>query len=123
MDEQAVTLLAEKVISDVSFWTALIGLGGVVLGALIAIIGNIIIFKMQNKQQKTIDEARKKLLHKMLSDSTFKEGRSLEALSQVTGSQPEECRRLLIEISARGFTLADGREGWGYIKNKPLTEK
>ena len=121
MDEQSITLLVEKVVSDVSFWTALIGLGGVVIGALIAIIGNIIIYKMQNKQQVSIDEARKELLNKMLSDSRFSEGRSLETLSKVTGSQPDECRRLLIGIKARGFTLSDGREGWVYIKNRPLS--
>ncbi|WP_441004007.1 hypothetical protein [Pseudocolwellia agarivorans] len=121
MDEQAVSLLAEKMVSDVSFWTALIGLGGVVIGAVIAIIGNVIIFKMQNKQQKDIDTVRKELLNKMLSDTRFQDGRTLETLSKVTGSQPDECRRLLIEIKARGFTLADGREGWVYIKNRPLS--
>ena len=38
MDEQSITLLTEKIVSDISFWTALIGLGGVVIGALIAIV-------------------------------------------------------------------------------------
>lgn len=38
-----------------------------------------------------------------------------------TGAEPEECRRLLIDIQARGFTLKDGREGWVYIKNRPLS--
>ncbi|PIW60816.1 hypothetical protein [Shewanella sp. CG12_big_fil_rev_8_21_14_0_65_47_15] len=121
MDEQTVSIIAGKVVSDVSFWTALIGLGGVTLGAVIAIIGNIIIFKMQNKQQKNIDTARKELLSKMLSDTRFEEGRSLDTLSTVTGSQPEGGRRLLIEIGARGLALSDGREGWAYIKNRPLS--
>ena len=120
MDEQTTSMLADKLVSDISFWTALIGLGDVVTGAVIAIIGNIVIFKMQNRQQKDIDTARKELLHKMLADSRFKDGRSLETLCKVTGSQPDECRRLLIEMKARGFTLADGREGWVYIKNRPL---
>ncbi|ASK56266.1 hypothetical protein CEQ48_16360 [Vibrio tarriae] len=59
MDEQAVSIIAEKVVSDVSFWTSLIGLGGVIVGAAIAIIGNIIIFKMQNKQQKVLIQREK----------------------------------------------------------------
>ena len=121
MEEQSITLLIDKVVRDISFWTALVGLSGVVVGALITIIGNVIIYKMQNKQQVTIDEARKELLDKMLSDPRFTEGRSLETLSKVTGSQPDECRRLLIMIKARGFTFSDGREGWVYIKNRPLS--
>ena len=78
---------------------------------------------MQNKQKKTIDTARIELLNKMLSDSRFKDGRSLDTLSKVTGAQPDECRKLLIEVKARGFTLADGREGWVYIKKRPLSEQ
>lgn len=58
----------------------------------------------------------------MLDNPTFKDGRSLETLSKVTGSNPEDCRRLLVELKARGFTMADEREGWTYIKNRPLTE-
>lgn len=123
MNEDLVTLIAEKIISDVNFWIALFGLGGVIIGALIAILGNIIIFKMQNKQQQTIDTARKGLLDKMLGDSRFKDGRALETLCNVTGATPDECRRLLIEIEARGFKLQDDREGWGYIKNIPISER
>ncbi|HGE6130644.1 TPA: hypothetical protein ACGG8F_003413, partial [Vibrio cholerae] len=121
LDEKTIAIIAEKITMDISTLTAWIGFGGVIVGALIAIIGNVIIFKMQNQQQKTIDDARKTLLNKMLSDKKFSEGRSLETLSKVTGAEPEECRRLLIEIQARGFTLKDGREGWVYIKNRPLS--
>ncbi len=78
---------------------------------------------MQNKQQKTIDTERKELLNKMLSDQSYKDGRSLKTLTKVTGSQDDECRRLLIEIKARGFSLSDGREGWVYIKKRPLSDQ
>jgi len=35
MDEQSIALLSEKILADVSFWAALIGLTGVIVGALI----------------------------------------------------------------------------------------
>jgi hypothetical protein len=37
-----------------------------------------------------------------------------------TGTSADECRRLLIEIEARGILLAGDKEGWALIKNKPL---
>jgi hypothetical protein len=39
-----------------------------------------------------------------------------------TGTEPEECRRLLIQIEARGIVLKDG-EGWVLIKNRPLDQR
>jgi mannitol-specific phosphotransferase system IIBC component len=112
--------IAVAVLRDVKFWSAIIGLVGVILGASISIIGNIILFRYQQKNQNKLDAARKKLLKQMLDNEKFKEGRSFDTLSKVTGAEPEDCRRLLIEIDARGFTLKDGREGWTYIKNRPI---
>ncbi|GAB3483063.1 hypothetical protein [Marinomonas epiphytica] len=123
MDEQLISQITEKVVSDVSFWTAWIAFGGVVIGALIAIIGNVIVFNLQRKDKKKLDYLRKALLKSMLDDPNFAEGRSLETLCKVTGAEKEDCRRLLIEMKARGFTLAGGREGWTYIKNRPLNEQ
>jgi hypothetical protein len=62
-------------------------------------------------------------LKKMLEDPRFNDGRSLETLSRVTGTTSDECRRLLIEIEARGVTFADEKEGWALIARKPLYEK
>ena len=58
----------------------------------------------------------------MLEEERFDDGRYLQTLRIVTGTTEEECRRLLIEIGARGFALKDG-EGWALIARKPLEEQ
>ncbi len=124
MNEQLLAQeIATRVIKDVQFWTSLVGLIGVIIGAVITVIGNVLLHKLQQKGKNALDVARKALLKQMLDNAEFKEGRSFETLSKVTGAAPEDCRRLLIEIGARGFTLADGREGWTYIKNRPLNKQ
>lgn len=123
MNEQLAQEIAAKVIKDVQFWSAIIGLAGVVIGALITITGNLLLHWMQQRTKGKLDLARKTLLRQMLDNTGFKEGRSLDTLSKVTGAAPEECRRLLIEIGARGFTLKDNREGWTYIANRPLDQQ
>lgn len=115
--------IAEAVVKDAQFWAAVVAFVGVIVGALVSIGGNLLLYWYQNRRGSAIDNVRKKLLRKMLDNAGFKEGRSLETLSKVTGATHEECRRLLIELEARGFTLADGREGWTYIKNRPLKEQ
>jgi hypothetical protein len=64
---------------------------------------------------------KKELLKTLLNDPRFPEGRRLETLQIVTGSSADECRRLLIEVEARGVILGgEGRqETWALIKNKP----
>jgi len=63
----------------------------------------------------------------MLKDKRFKDGRRLSTLTRVTGTKDDDCRRLLIELKARGLTLANDVgepcEGWALIKNKPIDEK
>ncbi len=58
----------------------------------------------------------------MLEDTRFKDGRTIDMLSRVSGTTPEECRCLLIEVGARGVTLAGETEGWALISKKPLDE-
>lgn len=64
---------------------------------------------------------RKELLKKLLEDPKH-EMRSIETLCRVSGTQPEDCRKLLIEIEARGIRLKDNREGWVLLSRKPLSE-
>jgi len=116
------TFIADKISTDIQLWVSLVGLAGVIVGALITVAGNIILYKLQEHKKNSNDLARKALLKKMLDNKKFKDGRSFEALSTVTGANPEDCRRLLIELKARGFTMSDDREGWTYIKNRPLNE-
>lgn len=120
-EQQLAQEIATKILKDVKFWSAIIGLIGVVIGASMTIAGNLILHWYQQKSQNKLDLARKKLLRQMLDNKKFKDGRSFETLAKVTGAEPEECRRLLIEVGARGFTLQGGREGWTYIKNRPLS--
>ena len=46
--------------------------------------------------------------------------RSLEMLTHVTGTTDEECRRLLIEIGARGVLMNGRKEGWALIERYGL---
>ena len=62
---------------------------------------------------------RKELLRKMLSAEETKI-RTLDMLKHVTGTSDEECRRLLIEIGARGVVMSGQREGWALIDRYPL---
>ena len=77
----------------------------------------------EKRHEDRHDGPRKKLLLKMLKDDSWPDGRTLEMLSRVTGTPPEECRRLLIEIDARGIRLKGNVEGWALIEKKPLTEE
>ncbi len=64
---------------------------------------------------------RRELLIRMLSGDLVY--RSLESLSRTTGTGPEDCRSLLVELGARGGTLHDGREAWALISRAPLQEE
>lgn len=56
---------------------------------------------------------------RMLSDPRLPI-RSLDLLTHVTGTSDEECRRLLIEIRARGVLMRGQKEGWALIDRYPL---
>lgn len=122
-DQQIAQDVALKIVSDAQFWSAVIAVIGVIIGSAITIMGNIVFHWYQNRKSNSLDNLRKGLLKEMLDNSNFPEGRSLETLSRVTGAEPEECRRLLIELGARGFTMARGIEGWTYVKNRKWSEQ
>ena len=105
---------------------------GGVIGGILGVVGTLISSyygprKMEewreNRKEERFDGPRKCLLKKMLEDHRFPEGRTIENLSRVTGTSYEECRRLLIEIEARGVTLKGEKEGWALISRKPLEEE
>lgn len=60
MDEQAIALISEKIVSDVSFWSALIGFTGVLLGALIT--GIFSFFQNQQSIKSAKLEKKKEIL-------------------------------------------------------------
>jgi hypothetical protein len=78
--------------------------------------------KFEEWRSERADAPKKRLLTVLLDDPWFPEGRYLETLQTVTGTSADECRRLLIEVEARGLITseADTRELWALIKNKPL---
>jgi len=105
---------------------------GGLIGGVLGVVGTLVSSyygprKFEEWREKRLEERlngpRKRLLKKLLEDRRFNDGRLLDTLSRVTGTIPEECRRLLIEIEARGVTLEDGKEGWALITRKPLDEK
>jgi hypothetical protein len=81
---------------------------------------------LKERESKELEEKlngpRKRLLLKLLTDQSF-EFRSLKMLTMVTGTTAEECRRLLIEIDARGAFMKGGEEGWALISRKPIIEE
>lgn len=98
---------------------AIVGLGGVIVGAIISIVGNVLLHYLQNKRKDTLDELRKELLLKMLDNDRFpNKWRKLETLSRVIGADDETTKRLLIEVGARGSESESN--SWGLIKHHPL---
>jgi hypothetical protein len=75
----------------------------------------------ENLAEKRLNGPRKSNLKKLLEDDKFK-WRRLSTLARVTGTNQEECRRLLIEIGARG-SLSEGDEMWGLISRNPIEEQ
>ena len=73
----------------------------------------------EKRRHEKLDGPRKRLLLDLLSGQKHKI-RSIETLSRATGTEYDECRRLLIEIDTRGIKISGNREGWVLIKNKPL---
>lgn len=113
--------IAEKVVADTSFWIAVVGFVGVVIGAFITMGGNVLLYKIQNAPQQKLNKSRKELLRTMLNDSRFPQGwRKLTTLSRVIGADGETTKRLLFEIGARGSEKED--EMWGLIERHPFNK-
>ncbi len=104
------------------------GIIGGALGGVLGVVGTMVTSyygprkleeMRERKEEERRDGPRKALLLKLLEDPKHK-GRSLELLSRVTGTTDEECRRLLIELDARGMKFKRGKEGWGLISRNPF---
>ncbi len=119
MNDELAKEIANQVIRDHQFWTAVIGLIGSIVGAVLVILGNVLLNIVQRRKEKKLDEARKKLLVTMLSSSDW---RKLSTLFRVIGADRDTTTRLLIELGARGSEKPrpDGEEVWGLISKHPL---
>jgi hypothetical protein len=101
---------------------AMIGLLGVVVGALLQILGNILAQWCKQRAAAKKDEPRKKLLKEMLEDERFPQHwRKLDTLMHVIGANEETTKRLLFEIGARGSE--DQQQLWGLRKYHPFKEQ
>lgn len=122
MDTNALAIaIAAKVAADTSFWVAIVGLVGVILGALIAAVGNVVLHWIQARPRKKLDKVRKALLKQMLDDEKHPgKWRKIETLSRVIGADEESTKCLLMELGARGSEKDDGL--WGLIEHHPLGE-
>lgn len=104
---------------DTQYFTAIFGLIGVVIGALLTILGNIVLHVLKQRAEAKRDKPGKDLLREMLEDGRFPERwRKLETLSHVVGADKDTTKRLLLEIGARGSE--DGQELWGLQKYHPF---
>lgn len=116
------------------FWSSNLfsSLIGGLIGGILGVIGTLwtsyygpkklIEFK-ENREEKKLTGPRKELLKKLLNDPTYANGRTIKTLAMVTGTTFEECRRLLVEINARGIKLKGDQEGWVLIEKKPIKEE
>lgn len=121
MNEQIIAKeIAEQVISSTNFWIAIIGLIGTLIGAAVAVGGNLLLHWVQDRKASYLDSARIKLLTQMLN---ARDWRKLSTLSRVIGADDDTTRRLLIKLGARGSeTTKEGDELWGLISKHPLDQ-
>ena len=111
--------IASQVVSDTSFWVALVGLLGAIIGSVITILGNFFLHKIKYKSQLDLEKRHITMLKTMLDDDRFPEKwRNLSTLSAVLGTDEQETKRLLFIAGARGSEKNDGK--WGLVKNHPL---
>ena len=122
MDTSALAAeIAAKVTADTSFWVAIVGLIGVVAGAVIAVVGSIVLHRFQDGPRRRLEDGRKKLLLQMLRDGRFQDRwRKLSTLSRVVGADEDGTKRLLIDVGARGSEKDDGL--WGLIESHPFDQ-
>ena len=121
MDEATAKQIALKVVEDVQFYIALVGLFGVFAGAFVTFVVNLSIHWLKERSRAKASKPRKELLLKMLNDQRFPQRwRSFDTLKHVIGADDETARRLLIEVGARASE--NKQDLWGLLKYHPLNE-
>lgn len=121
MDDLA-SQIALKVVEDTKYFTAIIGLIGVVVGSILTILGNIALHFLRERSEEKKDQPRKDLLIKMLEDPSYPERwRNFDILMHVIGADEQTAKRLLLAVKARASE--DGQQKWGLLKYHPLPKK
>lgn len=120
MDSNALAqVIAAKVAADTSYWVAVIGFSGVLVGTLGTVLGSFLLHILQSHRRSQINRKRKLFLQRMLRDDRFSNHwRRLETLAKVIGADLETTKELLIEVDARGSEKDDGF--WGLLEYHPL---
>lgn len=97
----------------------LLGMAGVVVGAVGQFIIEHLRHKRETKAQRELDDKRKALLQQALENPPAgKEWRELTTLSRIIGADLATTTRLLIELGARG---SEGEHDvWALLSTKPL---
>jgi hypothetical protein len=122
MDEATAKRIAEIVVDSMKYQTAIFGMIGVIVGAAITALSNLLIHYMRQRSKSKADKPRKKLLLTMLRDRTppHQQGwRNFTTLQHVIGADDKTARRLLLEIGARASE--DGQDLWALLEDHPLT--
>jgi hypothetical protein len=109
MDEQAIALLTKKIVSDISFWSALVGLLGVVVGALISGIFSYLQSNKSidsNKEEKTKELLLLKYecMYKDLGDYS-KYTQEISFLSTISIDSGLDIKKLKSNLSNNDFTM------------------
>lgn len=100
------------------------GFVGGALGVLSTVVGSYYgPRRLEEWREERRDAPKREMLQDLLNDSRYPDGRFLKTLTLLTGTSDEECRRLLIQVKARGIILANEEEGWVLIKNKPFNAR
>src|SRR5438045_8150482 len=97
MNEDLAKQIADRVLRDNQFWIAVVGLIGSIVGGLLVIGGNLLLNWLQHLDEKRLDDARKKLLERMINASDW---RKLSTLFRVFGAYRETTTTLLIDVGA-----------------------
>ncbi|MFM9836405.1 MAG: hypothetical protein ACKVOA_09930 [Methylophilaceae bacterium] len=100
-------------------------LGGVVIGGLISIFGNLIIQRRQHNHEKNMrsqenksEDMVKSILEELLNHKSYTD-RSLSALKQrIGGYSDDEIRQFLHEVGAVKTSRKNDSQEWWYLKSR-----
>lgn len=110
--------IAEIVLDSIKYQTAIFTMIGVIIGAAITALSNVLIHCLQQRSKTKADKPRRVLLFAMLRDRTppHQQGwRNFATLQHVIGADDETARRL---FGARASE--DGQDKWGLLEYHPL---
>jgi hypothetical protein len=101
------------------YLTALIGMVGVICGALITVVGNFLIEYFKTSKIRKADKERMSILESMFNHEKY-EWRKLSTLASVIGLDEVNTKDLLILIGARASET--NGDTWGLISKHPINE-